>query len=103
MPAYVSVCLPNCPRACVSVCLSVSVSFFYLTTGRTSEQERHLTVGDGLLGEIVEDDEGVFAVVTEVLAHGGSGVRSQVLQGSGVGSRGRHHDAKKVRTKEGRI
>ena len=36
-----------------------------LTPRRTTEQERHLTVGNGLLGEIVVDDEGVLAVVTE--------------------------------------
>ena len=65
----------------------------HLTTGGTSQQKRHLTVGDGLFGEIVEDDEGVLAVVTEVLAHGGARVRSQVLQRSGVGGRGGHHDA----------
>lgn len=29
-----------------------------LTTGRTTEKEGHLTVSDGLLGQIVVDDEG---------------------------------------------
>lgn len=29
-----------------------------LTTGGTTEEERHLTVSDGLLGQIVVDDEG---------------------------------------------
>lgn len=38
-----------------------------LTSGRTTEEERHLTVGNGLLGEIVEDDKSVLASVTEVL------------------------------------
>ena len=28
-----------------------------LTTGGTTEQERHLTVSDGLLGQVVVDDE----------------------------------------------
>ena len=65
----------------------------HLTTGRTSQQEGHLTVGDGLFGEIVEDDEGVLAVVAEELAHGSAGIRRQVLQGSGVGSGGGNHDA----------
>lgn len=27
------------------------------TTGRTTEKKRHLTVGDGLLGQIVVDDQ----------------------------------------------
>jgi hypothetical protein len=28
-----------------------------LTTGRTTEKERHLTVGNGLLGQIIVDNE----------------------------------------------
>jgi hypothetical protein len=38
-----------------------------LTSGRTTEEKRHLTVGNGLLGQIVEDDEGVLAGITEEL------------------------------------
>ena len=34
----------------------------------------------------------MFAAVTEVLAHGGARIGRQVLQGSGVGGRSRHHD-----------
>lgn len=45
-----------------------------------------------LFGEIIIDDQGVFAVVSEVLAHGAAGVWSQVLQGSGVRRGSRHHD-----------
>jgi hypothetical protein len=41
-----------------------------LTTGGTSEEEGHLSVGDCLLGEIVVDDQGVLAVVSEVLTDG---------------------------------
>ena len=55
-----------------------------LTTWGTSEQEGHLTVGDGLLGEIVVNDQAVHAVVSEVLANGAAGVGSQELQGSSV-------------------
>ena len=55
-----------------------------LTTGGSSEEEGHLTVGDGLLGQIVVDDESVLGVVTEVLADGATGVGSQELEGSGV-------------------
>lgn len=33
-----------------------------------------------LLREIVVDDNGVLAVVTEVLSHGGTGERSKVLE-----------------------
>ena len=62
----------------------------HLTTGGTTQQQRHLTVGDGLLGEIVVDDEGVLAGVTEVLAHGGAGVGGEVLERSSIGGCGRH-------------
>ena len=55
-----------------------------LTTWGTSEEEGHLTVGDGLLGQIVVDDEGVLAVVAEELANGAAGVGSQELQRSRV-------------------
>jgi len=38
-----------------------------LSSRRSSEKKRHLPVGNGLLGKIVVDDEGVFAVISEVL------------------------------------
>ena len=56
-----------------------------LTTGGTSQKEGHLTVGDSLLGQIVVDDKGVFATITEVLTNGASGVGSQELERSGIG------------------
>jgi len=62
-----------------------------LTTWGTTQQQGHLTVGHSLLGQIVVDDQGVLALVAEVLAHGASGVGSQVLQGSSVGGGGRHN------------
>ncbi len=43
-----------------------------------------------MLGEIVINDQGVFAAVTEVLAHGAAGERGQELHGSRIGSGGRH-------------
>jgi hypothetical protein len=36
-----------------------------LTSGGTTEQQRHLAVGDGLLGQIVENDQGVLSIVSE--------------------------------------
>lgn len=38
-----------------------------LTSGGTTEQQRHLTVGNSLLGEIVVDDERVLSIVPEPL------------------------------------
>ena len=63
-----------------------------LTAGGTPQQQGHLSVGHGLLGQVVEDDDGVHAVVSEVLSHGHAGVGGQVLQGSGVRGGGGHHD-----------
>ena len=40
-----------------------------LTTGRTTQQQRHLTVSNGLLGQIVVNDERVLAIVTEVFTY----------------------------------
>ncbi len=66
------------------------VSGVGLTTGRTTQQQRHLAVSGGLLGEIVVDHQGGLALVHEVLGDRGTGVRSQVLQGCRLGSVGRH-------------
>merc|ERR1712073_1945 len=63
-----------------------------LTAWGTPEQQRHLPVSDGLLGQVVEDDHSVHAVVTEVLSHGHTGVGGEVLQGSGVRGGGRDDD-----------
>src|SRR5690606_7738076 len=59
---------------------------------RTAQQQGDLAIGNGLLGQVVVDDQRVFAAVTEVFTHGAAGVRSQELQGSGFGSRSRNHD-----------
>ena len=63
-----------------------------LTTRGTAEEQGHLAVGNGLLGKIVKDDQGVLLVVTEVLAHGGTGVWGEVLQGRGIGGGGGDDD-----------
>lgn len=39
-----------------------------LTSGGTTEEERHLTVSNGLLRQIVEDDQGVLSIVSEPFA-----------------------------------
>ena len=71
-------------------------SLLAFTSRRTTEKEGHLTVGDGLLGQIVVDDDGVLSVVTEpffrwisvrfevisagieLTTHGGTGERRNV-------------------------
>ena len=51
---------------------------------RAAQQQRHLAIGDGLLGKIVIDDQGVHAVVAEILAHGAAGEGRQELHRRGV-------------------
>lgn len=63
-----------------------------LTTRGTTEQQRHLTVGDGLLGQVIVGDDGVAAVITEPFTHGTTGERSNVLQRSSLGSGGGNND-----------
>ena len=55
-----------------------------LAARRAAQQQRDLAVADGVLGEIVVDDERVHAVVAEVLAHGAGGVGREVLHGRGL-------------------
>ena len=62
-----------------------------LAAGRTAQQQRHLPVGDRLLGQIVVGDQRVHAVVAEILAHGAAGERRQELHRRRVG-RGRRDD-----------
>lgn len=50
----------------------------------------HLAVGHGLLGKVVEEDDGVLAVVTVVLAQGRARVGGQELERRRVGRRGGH-------------
>jgi hypothetical protein len=64
------------------------ITWVGLSSGRSSQQQRHLSVSDGLLGEIVVDDQAMLSVVSEVFSDGASGVGSQELEGSGVRSSG---------------
>src|SRR5690554_6359562 len=62
------------------------------TSWRTTQQQGDLTVGNGLLGQVIVYDQGVFTAVTEELTHGGTGVRSQELHGGRIGGTGSNHD-----------
>src|SRR3569623_3441664 len=52
--------------------------------GRTAQQQGHLAIGPGLLGQVVVHDQRVFAAVAEVFAHRAARVGRNELQ------RGRH-------------
>ena len=59
---------------------------------RAAKEQRHLAIGDRLLGEVIIDDHGVHAVVAEKLAHGAAGKRRQELHGRRVRGGRRDHD-----------
>jgi hypothetical protein len=63
-----------------------------LTSGGATKQERHLAVGNGLLGQIVVDDERVTAIVTEPFTNRSSSEGGDVLERSGLGSGGSNDD-----------
>ena len=58
-----------------------------LAARRAAQQQRDGAVGLGLLGQVVEDDEDVLALVHPVLADGRAGVRGEVLEAGRVGGR----------------
>ena len=69
-----------------------------LAAGRTAQDQRHLAVSHGLLGQVVIDHERMAAGVPEILSDGRTGKRRVILQRSGIGGRGGHHDGVVHRT-----
>jgi hypothetical protein len=63
-----------------------------LTSRRTTEKKRHLTVSDSLLGKIIVEDHSVLAVISEVLSHGTSSVGGKELQRGRVRGSGGNND-----------
>ena len=61
-----------------------------LAPGRAVQQQGNLTVGDGVLGEIVVYDQHIAALVHEIFAHRGAGKRRNVLERCRIGRRGAH-------------
>jgi len=68
------------------------VSRVSLTSRRTTKQKGHLTVSNGLLGQVIVDDQGVLSVVTEPLSHGATREGSEVLERSSLGGGGGDND-----------
>ena len=57
-----------------------------------AHQQGHLTIGVGLLGEVVVDHQRMAALVEEVLGHRATGIRSDVLDRCGLrGVRSNHN------------
>merc|ERR1712000_661207 len=62
------------------------------TTRRTLQKQRDLTVSNSLLRQVIIYDQCIFTAVTEVLTHGTTRIRCQVLQSSRFRSRSRNND-----------
>lgn len=63
-----------------------------LTSRRATEKQRHLTVCDSLLGQIIVDNYGVLPVITEPFADSTSGEGGQKLKRSCLRSGGSNND-----------
>ena len=63
-----------------------------LTSRRTTQQQRDLTIGHGLLRQVVVYHQRIASRITEILADGGAGKRSVELHSCRVGSSGGHND-----------
>jgi hypothetical protein len=63
-----------------------------LTTRRTSQKKRHLSVGNSLLGQIVVDDKSVSAVISEPLTNSTTSEGSNVLKRSSLRSSSSNND-----------
>jgi len=59
----------------------------------SSEEERHLSVSNGLFGKIIVHDQSVSSVVSEPFSHGASRVWSEVLKWGSVSSGGDDNNA----------
>ena len=68
------------------------ITWICFTTRRSSEKKGHLSVCDGLLGEIVVDNESVHTVVSEVFTDSASGIWCQELEWGSIGGSGSNDD-----------
>ena len=68
------------------------ISWVSLSSGWSSQKKRHLSVGDGLLGKIVIDNQSVLSVVSEVFSNGASRVWGHVLKWGGLGGSGSNNN-----------
>ena len=59
-----------------------------LPPGGAAQQQRHLAVGPGVLGQVVIDDEDILALLHKGLAHSAAGIGGDELQRRGVGGTG---------------
>jgi len=68
------------------------VSGVSFSSGGSSKKKGHLSVGNGLFGKIVINNQSVLSVVSEVFSNGASRVRGQELKGGSFGSGSGNND-----------
>ncbi|KAH3658809.1 hypothetical protein OGATHE_006535 [Ogataea polymorpha] len=68
------------------------ITWVGLSSRRSSQQQGQLTISNGLLRQVVVDNQGVLSVVSEPLGDGTGSERSQVLQWSSLRSSSGNHN-----------
>jgi len=61
-----------------------NVTGISFTSRRSSQKKGDLSISGSLFREIVIDDKGMLSLVPEVFGHGTTGIRSDILQCSGI-------------------
>ena len=69
-----------------------NVTGISFTAWWTTQQQGYLTVCPCLFGQVIINDQGIFATIAEIFTHGATGIRSQVLHGGRIRSSGSHND-----------
>ena len=69
------------------------ISRISLTPRRTAENQRYLTVGNSLLGQVIVNDQRIPTGIAEILSDGSSCKRSKILQSGRVGSSSGNYDS----------
>src|SRR5208283_3064805 len=64
-----------------------------LTSGRTPQDERKLSVGRGLFAKVIIYNQCMFFVVPEIFAYGASGIRCNILKRGRLARCCRNHDS----------
>ena len=81
---------PGCPLQQAAVQIE-HIARIRLPAGRTAQQKRHLAICPGVLGEVIVGDEGVPALLHEILTYSAPGIWSDVLKRRRIGGIGHYH------------
>ena len=69
-----------------------NISGISFATGWATKNQGHLTIGNSLLGKVIEDNQDVLTLVHEILGESTSGVGSEELVGCRVRSASSNDD-----------